>query len=123
MKQVRIVTATGAPAAADALAALAAPAAPLTPAASVRIVVTVIGGQGHIFGRGNQQLSAAVVDRVGPENVIVVASQTKLLSLCGRPLLVDSGDPGLDERFSGYVQVVTDFGRRTMYKVAAAGPA
>jgi predicted polyphosphate/ATP-dependent NAD kinase len=90
----------------------------------VRIVVTVIGGQGHIFGRGNQQLSAAVIDRVGPENVMVVASQTKLLSLCGRPLLVDSGDPLLDERFSGYVQVVTDFGRRTMYKVAAAaGPA
>ena len=113
--------ATGAPAAAD---APAAPAAPLTPAASVRIVVTVIGGQGHIFGRGNQQLSAAVVDRVGPENVIVVASQTKLLSLCGRPLLVDSGDPALDVRFSGYLQVVTDFGHRTMYKVAgAAGPA
>jgi predicted polyphosphate/ATP-dependent NAD kinase len=101
----------------------AAPDAPLAPAASVRIVVTVIGGQGHIFGRGNQQLSAAVIDRVGPENVMVVASQTKLLSLCGRPLLVDSGDPALDERFSGYLQVVTDFGRRTMYKVAAAGPA
>ena len=95
--------------------------APGAPGAPVRIVVTVIGGQGHIFGRGNQQLSAAVVDRVGPENVMVVASQTKLLSLSGRPLLVDSGDPLLDERFSGYLQVVTDFGRRTMYKVAGAG--
>jgi len=104
---------------------LAACAAPDGPIAAVRIVVTVIGGQGHIFGRGNQQLSAAVVDRVGPENVMVVASQTKLLSLSGRPLLVDSGDPLLDERFSGYLQVVTDFGRRTMYKVAgvAGGPA
>ena len=98
--------------------------APTAPRAAVRIVVTVIGGQGYIFGRGNQQLSAAVVDRVGPENVMVVASQTKLLSLCGGPLLVDSGDPALDERFSGYVQVVTDFGRRTMYRVAGvAGPA
>ena len=104
-------------------AASAAPDAAEAPLAAVRIVVTVIGGQGHIFGRGNQQLSAAVVDRVGPENVMVVASQTKLLSLCGRPLLVDSGDPALDERFSGYLQVVTDFGRRTMYKVAGAAPA
>ncbi len=104
-------------------AASAAPDAAEAPLAAVRIVVTVIGGQGHIFGRGNQQLSAAVVDRVGPENVMVVASQTKLLSLCGRPLLVDSGDPLLDERFSGYLQVVTDFGRRTMYKVAGAAPA
>ncbi len=117
--------APAAPAAPDAAATLDAADASGAPRAPVRIVVTVIGGQGHIFGRGNQQLSGAVLDRVGPENVIVVASQTKLLSLCGRPLVVDSGDPVLDERFSGYLRVVTDFGRRTMYKVAgaAAGPA
>jgi predicted polyphosphate/ATP-dependent NAD kinase len=103
-------------AAAEAAAGMGAPAGPS--GAPVRIVVTVIGGQGHIFGRGNQQLSAAVIGRVGPDNVIVVASQTKLLSLRGGPLLVDSGDPLLDARFSGYLQVVTDLGRRTMYKVA-----
>jgi predicted polyphosphate/ATP-dependent NAD kinase len=85
---------------------------------AARIVVTVIGGQGHIFGRGNQQLSAAVIERVGRENVIVVASQTKLLSLRGGPLLVDSGDPRLDASFAGYLQVVTRLGRRTMYRVA-----
>jgi predicted polyphosphate/ATP-dependent NAD kinase len=85
---------------------------------SVRIVVTVIGGQGHIFGRGNQQLSAEVIRRVGLANIVVVASQTKLLSLHGGPLLVDSGDPALDAQFSGYLQVVTNLGRRTVYKVA-----
>jgi predicted polyphosphate/ATP-dependent NAD kinase len=88
--------------------------------AGVRIVVTVIGGQGHIFGRGNQQLSAEVIRDVGLANVVVVASQTKLLSLRGGPLLVDSGDPALDAQFSGYLQVVTDLGRRTVYKVAGA---
>ena len=88
--------------------------------AGVRIVVTVIGGQGHIFGRGNQQLSAEVIREVGLANVVVVASQTKLLSLRGGPLLVDSGDPALDAQFSGYLQVVTDLGRRTVYKVAGA---
>jgi predicted polyphosphate/ATP-dependent NAD kinase len=87
-------------------------------ARAARIVVTVIGGQGHIFGRGNQQLSAAVIRRVGRENVIVVASQTKLLSLRGGPLLVDTGDAELDESFAGYLQVVTQLGRRTMYRVA-----
>jgi predicted polyphosphate/ATP-dependent NAD kinase len=83
------------------------------------IVVTVIGGQGHIFGRGNQQISPAVIRRAGGGNVIVIATQTKLLSLEGRPLLVDTGDPALDEQLSGYVKVVTALGERTMYKVGA----
>ena len=88
-------------------------------APEARVVVTVIGGQGHIFGRGNQQISPAVIRRVGAGNVIVIATQTKLLSLEGRPLLVDTGDPVLDEELSGYVRVVTALGERTMYKVGA----
>ncbi len=83
------------------------------------VVVTVIGGQGHIFGRGNQQISPAVLRRVGPDHVLVIATQTKLLSLEGRPLLVDTGDPALDEQLSGYAKVVTGLGERTMYKVGA----
>ena len=83
------------------------------------IVVTVIGGQGHVFGRGNQQISPAVIRAVGPGNVIVIATQTKLLSLEGRPLLVDTGDPALDEQLAGYAKVVTALGERTMYKVGA----
>jgi predicted polyphosphate/ATP-dependent NAD kinase len=81
------------------------------------IVVTVIGGQGHIFGRGNQQISPAVIRRVGSDHVVVIATQTKLLSLEGRPLLCDTGDPALDEQLSGYAKVVTALGERTMYKV------
>jgi predicted polyphosphate/ATP-dependent NAD kinase len=83
------------------------------------IVVTVIGGQGHIFGRGNQQISPAVIRVVGSANVIVIATQTKLLSLEGRPLLVDTGDPALDGQLCGYAKVVTALGERTMYKVGA----
>jgi len=89
----------------------------LGPGVEARIVVTVIGGQGHIFGRGNQQLSATVIRRVGPDRVIVIASETKLLSLAGGPLLVDSGEAELDAAFAGYRQVVTSLGRRTMYRV------
>ena len=83
------------------------------------IVVTVIGGQGHVFGRGNQQLSPAVIRRVGADHVLVIATQTKLLSLEGRPLLVDTGDPALDADLCGYVKVVTGLGERTMYRVGA----
>ena len=91
----------------------------VTGAPETFIVVTVIGGQGHIFGRGNQQISPAVIRAVGPDHVVVIATQTKLLSLQGRPLLVDTGDPALDEQLSGYVKVVTALGERTMYKVGA----
>jgi predicted polyphosphate/ATP-dependent NAD kinase len=83
------------------------------------IVVTVIGGQGHIFGRGNQQISPAVIRRVGKEHITVIATQTKLLSLEGRPLLVDTGDPVLDAELGGYAKVVTALGERTMYRVGA----
>jgi predicted polyphosphate/ATP-dependent NAD kinase len=83
------------------------------------IVVTVIGGQGHIFGRGNQQISPAVIRRVGLDHITVIATQTKLLSLVGRPLHVDTGDMALDEQLGGYARVVTALGERTMYKVGA----
>jgi predicted polyphosphate/ATP-dependent NAD kinase len=89
------------------------------PAPQARIVITVIGGQGHIFGRGNQQLSPAVIRRVGTDHVIVVATQTKLLSLGGGPLLVDTGDPALDAELGGYTKVVTGLGERIMYRVGA----
>jgi predicted polyphosphate/ATP-dependent NAD kinase len=91
------------------------------PAGASRIVVTVIGGQGHIFGRGNQQFSPAVIRAVGRENVIVVATQTKLLSLGGGPLLVDTGEPDLDASFDGYAKVVTALGGMTVYSVASGG--
>ena len=72
----------------------------------VRIVVGVIGGQGYIFGRGNQQIGPQVIRRVGRENVVVVATAAKLLSLTRGVLLVDTGDPGLDQELEGFIRVV-----------------
>jgi predicted polyphosphate/ATP-dependent NAD kinase len=85
-----------------------------------KIIVTVIGGQGFVFGRGNQQISPKVIRAVGKENIVIAATPAKLATLRGRPLLVDTGDPKLDEALSGYTRIVTDYGRRVVYRVKSA---
>lgn len=83
----------------------------------VRIVISVIGGQGHIFGRGNQQISSRVLRAVGTQNIIVVASKTKLEALAGRPLIVDTGHPALDDQLCGIRRVVTGYQNSVLMQV------
>lgn len=84
-----------------------------------RAVVTVIGGQGFLLGRGNQQISAAVLRAIGPDPLLVVATEEKLIALHGAPLLVDTGDPEIDAALAGYVEVITGAAKRSVYRVAA----
>ncbi|MCL6271030.1 ATP-NAD kinase family protein [Sansalvadorimonas sp. 2012CJ34-2] len=89
----------------------------------VRVMITAIGGQGHILGRGNQQLSPKVIsevlEREGRDGLIVVATKSKLKELEGRPLLVDSGDPELDKVLSGTLKVMTGYRDAVLYPVAS----
>jgi predicted polyphosphate/ATP-dependent NAD kinase len=86
----------------------------------VSIIVTPVGGQGFLFGRGNQPIGTDVIRRAGRDGLIVVASQAKIASLGGRPLLVDTGDPALDAELAGFVPVITGYRERTVVPVAAA---
>jgi predicted polyphosphate/ATP-dependent NAD kinase len=85
----------------------------------LRIVVTPIGGQGFLFGRGNQPLSPRVLRAVGREHIIVVATPGKLAELQGRPLLVDTGDSRLDEALTGPIVVVTGYRDRAIVPIVA----
>jgi predicted polyphosphate/ATP-dependent NAD kinase len=82
-----------------------------------KAVISVIGGQGHIIGRGNQQLSCAVLKKLGKGNVKVIATKAKISALEGRPLIVDSGDNDLDADFSGTIEVTTGFNDYIIYPV------
>jgi len=82
-----------------------------------KVVITPIGGQGFIFGRGNQQISPRVLKKIGLNNIIVISTPEKILSLGGRPLLVDTGDPEMDQALSRHMKVVTGYGESIIYPV------
>lgn len=84
-----------------------------------RLVITLIGGQGHIFGRGNQQLSPAVIRKVGRQNICVLATKTKIQQLAGRPLISDSGDPSLDQELQGMMRILCGYNDYVMYRLGA----
>jgi len=74
---------------------------------NAKIIVTPIGGQGFIFGRGNQQISPRVIRQVSIDNIVIIATDNKMKNL--KSLRVDTGDPELDAEFHGTIKVITDY--------------
>ncbi len=87
-----------------------------------KLVITLIGGQGHIFGRGNQQLSPRVIrfilsQKGGKENIVIIATKNKLTALNKRPLISDTGDEELDQLLTGYMAITTGYKDQVLYPV------
>jgi predicted polyphosphate/ATP-dependent NAD kinase len=85
---------------------------------AARLVVGVVGGQGYVFGRGNQQLSPQVIRRVGLDRIELVAALDKLVALDPPTLRVDTGDAGLDRELSGFRRVRVAPGRTLVLAVS-----
>ncbi|UCH46469.1 MAG: ATP-NAD kinase family protein [Betaproteobacteria bacterium] len=81
------------------------------------IVVTPLGGNGFIFGRGNKQFTPQVLRRVGRKNILVIGDREKLMKLAC--LRVDTGDPELDESLSGHIDVVVGRNYTKLMRVAS----
>jgi predicted polyphosphate/ATP-dependent NAD kinase len=81
------------------------------------IVVSPIGHQGIVLGRGNQQISPEIMKRVGKQHLIVAATKGKLQSIEGNVLRVDTGDTETDTMLRGYIKVVTDYKEWRLMKI------
>jgi predicted polyphosphate/ATP-dependent NAD kinase len=86
----------------------------------VRLVLTPIGGQGYLLGRGNQQISPRLLRQIDRERLLVVAVPTKLLSLYAAALLVDTGDDEVDRALCGYLRVITGYDEESVCPVRSA---
>ncbi|MEA3338866.1 MAG: ATP-NAD kinase family protein [Chloroflexota bacterium] len=79
------------------------------------IIVTPIGGNGFIFGRGSKQFTPEVIRQVGRKNLIVAATRDKMSKLdC---LRVDTGDREIDEMLSGYITVTVGYKEGIMVEI------
>ena len=85
----------------------------------VALVLGVVGGQGMLLGRGNQQLSAPVLRHVDRAAITVLAAREKLLYLKPSRLRVDTGDPELDARLHGHLPVRVAPRERLIMEVGA----
>jgi len=79
------------------------------------IIVTPLGGNGFILGRGNKQFTPEVLRRVGLENIVVIANRDKLMTLPA--LHVDTGDFSLDAELAGYIDVTVGLSHRKVMRV------
>jgi predicted polyphosphate/ATP-dependent NAD kinase len=82
------------------------------------IMVSPIGSQGFIFGRGNQQISSRVIRKVGVENIMVLSTPHKLSQT--PVLFVDTGDKELDAKLRGKIRVITGYRMTTLRDVKGA---
>lgn len=79
------------------------------------IIVTPLGGNGFIFGRGNKQFTPDVLRRVGRDNIVVIGNREKLLRIPA--LHVDTGDEALDNELAGYMDVTVGRGHKKLMLV------
>ena len=83
------------------------------------LLLSPMGGQGFLIGRGNLQLSPEVLRAIGLDNILGVVTPAKLLALA--QIRIDSGEPELDEEFQQrkYVKLLQGFRTTRIMRIAS----
>lgn len=84
---------------------------------NVKILVTCIGGNGFLFGRGNQQISPRIIRKIGREQIEIIVTKEKLAGLGGEPMHVDTGDVDTDQYLRGYYKIIFHDAESAIYRV------
>lgn len=87
------------------------------PKRNTKLILSVIGGQGHILGRGNAQISPDVIRAIGVDNIWIVSTMSKIMDLDKHILHVDTPDKDLNRLISGYRRVITGWQKELICQV------
>jgi predicted polyphosphate/ATP-dependent NAD kinase len=80
-----------------------------------KIIVSPIGGQGFVFGRGNKQFTPKILKRVGKNNIIIIGTEDKIKRL--KCLRVDTGDDETDKMLEGVTKVIIGYKEELICKI------
>jgi len=81
----------------------------------VKIIISPIGGQGFIFGRGNKQITPKILKMVGKDNIWIISTVEKMREIdC---LRVDTGDIEIDKLLSGFGKVITGYKEELVIRI------
>lgn len=83
-----------------------------------KLIIAPIGGQGYLLGRGNQQISPRVLEKITKDNIIIISPNSKLIELRSRPLLIYTGDEDTDNNLVGYYRIKVGYKMDIMYRVS-----
>jgi predicted polyphosphate/ATP-dependent NAD kinase len=81
-----------------------------------KLIITPTGGQGFLLGRGNQQISSEVIRAIGKDNIMIIATKNKLLSLGPSPLYVDL-DEDCNKMLRGYHKIIAGYEDLVLKKI------
>ena len=87
--------------------------------ARILTLLSPMGGQGFLIGRGNLQLSPTVIRSIGIDNILAIVTPAKLATL--NTLRIDTGDINLDQQFQEkkYMKALQGYRTTRLIRISA----